>query len=153
MIVALLGAGAFLMARNGADVWELVGHVWRLIAAVSPTYILLACGLKAIEVMLNTSAWVAVLHAAFPEQSVTFRQALGVVQGSIGIATIIPPKLSGVPILGLYRAAFPGLGLAALIATRTVQGVTASVLGLAATLAFGVSAFDAGDVSGFTDRI
>ena len=110
VIVALLGVGALLLARNWAEVRGWLGQIWTLIAAVPPAYVLLACGLKGLEVALNTSAWVTVLHSAYPEQSVTFRQALGVVQGSIGIATIIPPKVSGVPILGLYRARLPGSG-------------------------------------------
>ncbi len=153
VIVALLGIGALLLARNWAEVRGWLGQIWTLIAAVPPAYVLLACGLKGLEVALNTSAWVTVLHSAYPERSVTFRQALSVVQGSIGIATVIPSKVSGVPILGLYRAAFPDLGIAGLIATRTVQGLTASVLAIAVLLAFGVSSIDGGNASGLIDRI
>jgi hypothetical protein len=153
VIVALLAVGAFLLARNGAEVRGWLRQIWTLIAAVPPGYVLLACVLKALEVGLNTSAWVTVLHAAYPEQSVTFRQALSVVQGSIGIASVIPSKVSGVPILGLYRSAFPELDIAALFATRTVQGLTASVPAIAVLLAFGVSSIDGGDASGLVDRM
>ena len=68
-----------------------------------PVYVVAACGLKGLEVLLNMGAWVTVLHAAHPEQAVSFRRTLGVVQGGIGIAAVVPPKLSGVPVFGLYR--------------------------------------------------
>jgi hypothetical protein len=151
--VGVLAASVIFIARDGADISSWLGHVWAQIAAVPTVYVVVACGLKALEVVLNTGAWVAVLRAAHPEQAVSFRQALGAVQGGIGIAAVVPPKLSGVPVLGLYRVAFPGLGIAALMATRTVQGVAASLLGLGALLVFGVTSAGVGDSGGFLDQV
>jgi lysylphosphatidylglycerol synthase-like protein len=149
--VALLAAAIIQASRNPGDVQGWLAQIWARIAAVPPAYVVAACGLKAAEVALNAAAWTAVLRAAYPDQHVTFRQALAVVQGGIAIVAVIPPKVGGVAVLGLYRAAFPALGIAALLATRTVQGLAASVLGLGLLAAFGVTI--AGGPAGVPDQI
>jgi lysylphosphatidylglycerol synthase-like protein len=147
----VLAASALLLIRYGAAIPGWLVDIWALVAAVPPAYVLAACGLNAAEVTLNTSAWLTVLRTAHPGQEIPFRQALGVVQGGIGLVAVIPPKVGGVAVLGLYRTAFPTLGIAALIATRTVQGISASVLGLGVLLLFGASA--TGDPRTFLTRV
>lgn len=146
----LLVALTALLLRYGPAIPGWLAQIWALVAAVPPAYVLAACGLKAAEVILNTGAWLTVLRTSQPGLEIPFRQALGVVQGGIGIVSVIPPKVGGMAVLGLYRTAFPTLGLAALIATRTVQGIAASVLGLGVLLLFGASS--AGDPRSFLTR-
>ena len=151
VMAGALAIGVALLARHGESVAGWFGHVLAHIAAAPPSYVVAACALKALEVILNTRAWVAVLAVSHPEQGVRFRQALGVVQGGIGIGTVVPPKLSGIPILALYRAAFPRLGIADLIGTRTVQGLAATILGLVVLLVFGASSI--GNAGQTFDRV
>jgi glycosyltransferase 2 family protein len=139
LAVATLAAVVVSANANPGDVQGWLAQVWSRIADVPPAYVTAACFLKAAEVALNTGAWRAVLRAAYPDQHVSYRQALAVVQGGVAIVALIPPKFGGVAVLGLYRAAFPALGIAALLATRTVQGLAASVLGFGLLAAFGVT--------------
>ncbi len=147
-LVALATAG-MVAVRNGADPGAWLALVWSHVAAVPPMFIVAACALKAAEVILNTGAWVAVIRAAYPEQGMTVRRALGVVQVGIAMVTIAPPKIGGVALVGLYRAAFPTLPLAALLASRGLQSITATVAGLVALLVFGAAT--AGDESSWLD--
>lgn len=147
-LVALAVAGV-IAVRNGADPGAWLALVWSHVAAVPPVFIVAACALKAAEVILNTTAWVAVVRAAFPEAGITVRRALGVVQGGIAIITVAPPKVGGVALVGLFRAAFPTLPLAALLASRALQSITATVAGLVALLLFGAATAGGDEASWF----
>lgn len=153
-VLALVGlaVAGVVAVRNGANPGAWLALVWSHVAAVPPMFIVAACALKAAEVILNTGAWVAVIRAAYPEQGMTVRRALGVVQVGIAMVTIAPPKIGGVALVGLYRAAFPGLPLAALLASRGLQSITATVAGLVALLVFG-AVTAGGDESPWLDSV
>ncbi len=112
-----------------------------------------ACALKGLEVVLYTRAWLTVLRAAHPEQVLTFRQAFGVAQGSIGIATVLPPQVGGVLIIALYRAAFPALGMAALLAARLVQGIAIANIMFSLIMFVGAASIGAGSAPGVFDQV
>lgn len=150
--LAALAIAAVIAIRNGADPGAWLALVWSHVAAIPPLFIVAACALKAAEVILNTGAWVAVVRAAFPDAGVTVRRALGVVQGGIAIVTVAPPKVGGVALVGLFRAAFPTLPLAALLASRALQSITATVAGLVALVLFG-AATAGGEVSWFDNAL
>src|SRR4029453_11446630 len=116
-------------------------------------FVILACALKAAEVSLNAAAWRTVLRAAFPEERIGFRQTLGVVQGGVGIFAVIPPKLGGFAVLGLYRAAFPSLSITATLAARVVQGISSTILGTVLLVIFGVTNAGFGEQKGFLDWV
>jgi hypothetical protein len=124
-----------------------------LIAAIPAQFVVAACALKAAEVSLNAAAWTTVLRAAYPEQGIGFRQALGVVQGGVGIFAVIPPKFGGFAVLGLYRAAFPTLSITAVLATRVVQGISSTILGTVLLVIFGIANAGFGEQTGFLDRV
>ncbi len=139
LALAALAVAGIAAIRNGADPGAWLALVWSHVAAIPPTFIVAACVLKAAEVILNTGAWVAVVRAAYPEAGVTVRRSLGVVQGGITMVTVAPPKIGGVAVVALYRAAFPNVPLAALLASRVLQSITATVAGLVALLIFGAA--------------
>ena len=149
-IVVLLASIEFLH-RQGLDPWTWFADVWVLIASIPAQFVILACVLKACEVSLNAAAWTTVLRAAYPHQGIGFRQALGVVQGGVGIFAVIPPKLGSFAVLGLYRAAFPSLSITAALATRVVQGISSTILGTAVLVIFGVENAGFGEQNGFLD--
>ena len=66
---------------------------------------------------------------------------------------MIPPKLGGFAVLGLYRAAFPSLSITAVLATRAVQGISSTILGTMLLVVFGVANAGFGEKSGFLDRV
>jgi hypothetical protein len=109
--------------------------------------------LKFGEVALNATAWSTVLRAAYPDQTITFRQTLGVVQGGIGIFSIVPPKFGGVLLLALYRAGFPTLSVTSVLATRVVQGISSSILGFIVLLVFGAASAGFGAQGGLVNDI
>jgi Lysylphosphatidylglycerol synthase TM region len=152
LAVVVLVASIEFIHRQGLDPWTWFTQVWVLIAAIPAPFIIAACALKAAEVSLNAAAWATVLRAAFPEHGIGFRQTLGVVQGGVGIFAIIPPKVGGFAVLGLYRAAFPTMSVTAVLATRGVQGISSTLLGTALLLLFGVANAGLGEQSGFLDR-
>lgn len=153
VLLAVVVGGAAYARRQGVDPAVWLGHVWQLIAAVPVQYVLVALVLKLTEVTLNAFAWKVTLQAAFPQRPVTFRQTFGVVQGGVGILSIIPPKFGGFPVLGLYKAVWPDLPLATLLASRGVQGVASWVLGSVLLLAFGAIAAEAGVQGGLLDQV
>jgi uncharacterized membrane protein YbhN (UPF0104 family) len=132
--VAVLSAAGIFVTRQGDDLGAWAAEIWRLITAVPLPYLIVACLLKAGEVVLNAVTWRNVLRAAYPDRPIPLRPVLGVVQGTLGIFAVIPPKFGGFAVLGLYRLAFPDLALTGLIATRMVQGITATVVGTALLL-------------------
>jgi hypothetical protein len=151
-IVVLVASIEFLR-RQGLDPWTWFADVWVLIASIPAPFVILACVLKASEVSLNAVAWTTVLRAAYPEQGIGFRQALGVVQGGVAIFAVIPPKLGSFAVLGLYRAAFPSLSITAALATRVVQGISSSILGTVLLVIFGVTNAGFGEQDGFLDWV
>jgi hypothetical protein len=151
--VAVLGLSFALVRRQGIDLWTWLADVWVLIAAIPPQFVIVACILNGIEVALNAVAWAVVLRAAYPEEEIGFRQTLGVIQGGVGIFALIPPKFGGFALLGLYRAAFPTLGLPVLLATRVIQGMASTLLGTAVLFLFGVTQAGIGEETGFLPAI
>jgi hypothetical protein len=151
-IVVLLASIEFLR-RQGLDLGAWFADVWVLIAAIPAPFVVLACTLKAAEVSLNAAAWKTVLRAAYPEEGIGFRQTLGVVQGGVGILAVIPPKLGGFAVLGLYRAAFPSLSITAVLATRAVQGISSTILGTVLLVIFGIANAGFGEKSGYLDQV
>jgi hypothetical protein len=151
--VAVLGLSFALVRRQGIDLWTWLADVWVLIAAIPPQFVIVACMLKGTEVALNAVAWAVVLRAAYPEEEIGFRQTLGVIQGGVGIFALIPPKFGGFALLGLYRAAFPTLGLPVLLATRVIQGFASTLLGTTVLLLFGVTQAGIGEETGFLPAI
>ena len=151
-IVVLLASLEFLQ-RQGLDPWTWFAEVWVLIAAIPLPFVVLALAFKAAEVSLNAAAWRTVLHAAYPEESFTFRQLLGVVQGGVGIFAVIPPKFGGFAVLGLYRVAFPTLSITGVLATRVVQGISSTILGTLLLVLFGAVTAGFGDQEGFAARV
>ena len=147
--IVVLVASIEFVRRQGLDPWTWFGDVWVLIAGIPAPFVILACLLKACEVSLNAVAWTTVLRAAYPEQAIGFRQALGVVQGGVGIFAVIPPKLGSFAVLGLYRAAFPSLSITAALATRAVQGISSTILGTVLLVIFGVEYAGFGEQNGF----
>jgi hypothetical protein len=147
--IVVLVASIEFVRRLGLDPWTWFANVWVLIASIPAPFVILACLLKASEVSLNAAAWTTVLRAAYPEESIRFRQALGVVQGGVGIFAVIPPKLGSFAVLGLYRAAFPSLTITAVLATRVVQGISSSILGTVLLVIFGVANAGFGEQNGF----
>jgi uncharacterized membrane protein YbhN (UPF0104 family) len=135
--VAVLLASIAFVRRQSLDPWTWFAEVWVLIAAIPLPFVVLALTFKATEVSLNAFAWKTVLRAAYPDQQITFRQMLGVVQGGVGIFAVIPPKFGGFAVLGLYRVAFPDLSITAVLATRVVQGISSTILGTVLLLLFG----------------
>ncbi len=150
-IVVLLASLEFLQ-RQGLDARTWFAEVWVLIAAIPLPFVIVALSLKASEVSLNAFAWRTVLRAAYPDESFTFRQVLGVVQGGVGILSVIPPKFGGFAVLGLYRVAFPTLSVTGALATRVVQGISSTILGTVLLL-FGAVTAGIGDQEGFAARV
>ena len=151
-IVVLL-ASLELLQRQGRDPRAWFAEVWVLIAAIPLPFVAAALTLKAAEVSLNAAAWRTVLRAAYPEETFTFRQLLGVVQGGVGILSVIPPKFGGFAVLGLYRVAFPTLSVSGVLATRIVQGISSTILGTALLLLFGAVTAGIGGQDGFASRV
>jgi hypothetical protein len=151
-IVVLLASIEFVR-RQGLDPWAWFADVWVLIATIPVPFVILACTLKATEVSLNAAAWTTVLRAAYPEEAIGFRQALGVVQGGVGIFAVIPPKFGSFAVLGLYRAAFPSLSITGVLATRVVQGISSTILGTAMLVIFGIANAGFGEQNGFLDWV
>jgi len=149
----VLVASIEFVRRQGLDPWTWFADVWVLIAGIPAPFIILACVLKASEVSLNAAAWTTVLRAAYPEEGFGFRQALGVVQGGVGIFSVIPPKLGSFAVLGLYRAAFPSLSITAALATRVVQGISSTILGTVLLVIFGIENAGFGEQNGYLDRV
>lgn len=150
-IVVLLASLEFLQ-RQGLDARAWFAEIWVLIAAIPLPFVIVALSLKASEVSLNAFAWRTVLRAAYPDESFTFRQVLGVVQGGVGILSVIPPKFGGFAVLGLYRVAFPTLSVTGALATRVVQGISSTILGTVLLL-FGAVTAGIGDQEGFAARV
>jgi uncharacterized membrane protein YbhN (UPF0104 family) len=146
---AVLLALIVFVRRQDMDPWAWFAEVWVLIAAIPLPFVVVALAFKAAEVSLNAAAWKTVLHAAYPEQRITFRQMLGVVQGGVGIFAVVPPKFGGFAVLGLYRVAFPDLGITAVLATRVVQGISSTILGTVLLLLFGAVTAGIGTSGGF----
>ena len=151
--IVILVASIEFVGRQGLDPWSWFADVWVLIAGIPAPFIIVACMLKATEVSLNAVAWRTVLRAAYPEEGIRFRQTLGVVQGGVGIFAVIPPKFGSFAVLGLYRAAFPSLGITAVLATRVVQGISSTILGTALLLIFAVANAGFGAQNGFLDSV
>jgi hypothetical protein len=151
-LVVLVSSMEFVR-RQGLDPWTWFGAVWVLIASIPAPFVVLACLLKASEVSLNAVAWTTVLRAAYPEEGIGFRQALGVVQGGVGIFAVIPPKLGSFAVLGLYRAAFPSLSITAALATRVVQGISSTILGTVLLVIFGIENAGFGEQNGYLDWV
>jgi hypothetical protein len=149
--VIVLVVSIEFLRRQGLDPWAWFADVWVLIASIPAPFVILACLLKASEVSLNAAAWTTVLRAAYPEEAIGFRQALGVVQGGVGIFAVIPPKLGSFAVLGLYRVAFPSLSVTAALATRVVQGISSTILGTVLLVIFGVEYAGFGKQNGFLD--
>ncbi len=150
--IVVLVASIEFVHRQGLDPWTWFAAIWVLIATIPAPFVIAACALKATEVSLNAVAWRTVLRAAFPEQGIGFRQTLGVVQGGVGIFTIIPPKLGSFAVLGLYRAAFPTLNITSVMTTRVVQGISSTILGTVLLLVFGIANAGFGEQPGFLDQ-
>ena len=151
--IVVLVASIEFVRRQGLDPWTWFADVWVLIASIPAPFVIVACLLKASEVSLNAAAWTTVLRAAFPEEGIGFRQALGVVQGGVGIFAVIPPKFGSLLVLGLYRAAFPSLSITATLATRVVQGISSTILGTVLLVIFGVANAGFGEQKGFLDWV
>ena len=151
--VVVLVASIEFLGRQGIDPRTWFADVWVLIAGIPAPFVILACLLKACEVSLNAAAWTTVLRAAYPEEGIGFRQALGVVQGGVGIFAVIPPKFGSFVVLGLYRAAFPSLSITATLATRVVQGISSTILGTVLLVIFGVANAGFGEQNGFLDWV
>ncbi len=156
---AVLLASIAFVRRQSLDPWSWFAEVWVLIAAIPLPFVVLALTFKAAEVSLNAAAWKTVLRAAYPEQQISFRQMLGVVQGGVGIFAVVPPKFGGFAVLGLYRVAFPDLSTTAVLATRVVQGISSTILGTvllllfgAVTAGLGTGGFAASVASVYTER-
>ncbi len=151
--IVVLVASIEFVRRQGLDPWTWFADVWVLIATIPAPFVIVACTLKATEVSLNAAAWTTVLRASYPDEGIGFRQALGVVQGGVGIFAVIPPKFGSFAVLGLYRAAFPSLSITAVLATRVVQGISSTILGTVLLVIFGVANAGFGDQKGFLDWV
>jgi hypothetical protein len=136
MLVLLLSLE--FVRRQGLDPWTWLARVWVLIAAIPLPFLLVALVMKLSEVALNAFAWMNSLRAAFPDERVTYRQMFGVVQGGVGMTSVIPPKFGSVALLGLYRVAFPTLPITTVLAARIVQGTPSVILGTVMLIVFGV---------------
>jgi hypothetical protein len=147
-VLVLLLSLEFLR-RQGLDLGTWLAATWVLISAIPLPFVVVALSLKAAEVSLNSLAWTTVLRAAHPEETFTFRQTLGVVQGGVGIFAIVPPKFGGFAVLGLYRLGFPTIPLMTVISTRAVQGAASSILGILLFLVFAVATSGIGGQPGY----
>ena len=151
--IVVLVASIEFVRRQGLDPWTWFAGIWVLIAGIPAPFVILACTLKPAEVSLNAAAWKTVLHSAYPEAGIGFRQTLGVVQGGVGIFAVIPPKFGSFAVLGLYRAGFPSLSITAVLATRVVQGISSTILGTVLLVLFGVANAGFGERGGILDRV
>ncbi len=151
--VVVLVASIEFLRRQGLDPWTWFADVWVLIASIPAPFVIVACMLKGAEVSLNAAAWKTVLRAAYPGEGIGFAQILAVVQGGVGIFAVIPPKLGGFAVLGLYRAAFPSLSITSVLATRVVQGISSTILGTMVLVIFGVANAGFGEQKGFLDWV
>jgi hypothetical protein len=140
------------LRRLGSDPRAWLGEVWGTMMAVPPRFLLIAMALKLTCVALDSFAWMVTLRAAFPDRVITFRQVFGIVQGGVGLLTIIPPKFGGIPVLGLYRAVLPDLPLTTMLASRGVQGAASWIAGTLIVVLFGAASVEAGGEEGWTDR-
>jgi hypothetical protein len=149
-LVVLLASLEFLR-RQGLDPGTWFATTWVLISAIPLPFVFVALSLKAAEVSLNALAWTTVLRAAHPEETFTFRQTLGVVQGGVGIFAIVPPKFGGFVVLGLYRLGFPTIPLMTVLSTRAVQGAASTILGILLFLVFVVATSGIDGQPGYLD--
>lgn len=157
-----LGGGVLLLGivivameylrRQGADPRAWLTQVWGTMMAVPLRLLIVAMAFKLTCVALDSFAWMTTLRAAFPDRQITYRQVFGIVQGGVGILTVIPPKFGGIPVLGLYRAVMPDLPLTTMVASRGVQGIASWMTGTLILLVFGASTVEAGGESGWTNR-
>ena len=152
-LLAILLLAAAYLRRQGTDPRVWLGEVWGTMMAVPLRFLLIAMALKLIGVALDSFAWMVTLRAAFPAGQIRFRQVFGIVQGGVGLLTIIPPKFGGIPVLGLYRAILPDLPLTTMLAARGVQGIASWITGTLILVAFGASTVDVGGGEGWPERV
>jgi len=152
LLLGLLVFAVEYLRRQGADPRIWLGEVWGTMMAVPPRFLLIAMALKLTCVVLDSFAWMITLRAAFPDRDIRFRQVFGIVQGGVGLLTVIPPKFGGIPVLGLYRAVLPDLPLTTMVASRGVQGAASWITGTLIVVAFGATTVEAGGEAGWTDR-
>lgn len=152
LLLGLLVVAVEFMRRRGTDPQVWLAEVWGTMMAVPLRFLLVAMALKLTCVALDSFAWMTTLRAAFPDREITFRQVFGIVQGGVGILTVIPPKFGGIPVLGLYRAVLPDLPLTTMVASRGVQGIASWITGALIVVAFGASTVEIGGEVGWTDR-
>lgn len=152
LVVGLLVVALEYLRRQGTDPRAWLSGVWGTMLAAPPRFLLIAMALKLACVALDAFAWMITLRAAFPQRVITFRQVFGIVQGGVGLLTIIPPKFGGIPVLGLYRAVLPDLPLTTMVASRGVQGAASWIVGTLIVVAFGATALETGGEAGWSDR-
>lgn len=150
--VAVLLLSVEFLRRQGIDPWTWLTRVWSLIAAIPLPFLVAALAMKISEVALNAFAWMNSLRAAFPAERITYRQMFGVVQGGVGMTSVIPPKFGSVALLGLYRVGFPDLPITTVLAARIVQGTPSVLLGMVMLVVFGFTTAG-GDEGGVMDGI
>jgi hypothetical protein len=152
LLLCLIVFAAEYLRRQSTDPRAWLGEVWGTMMAVPVRFLLIAMVLKLACVALDAFAWMITLRAAFPDREIRFRQVFGIVQGGVGILTIIPPKFGGIPVLGLYRAVLPDLPLTTMVASRGMQGIASWIAGTLIIVAFGASTVELGGEAGWTDR-
>lgn len=152
LLLALVVLGSEYVRRQGGDPRAWLGEVWGTMMAAPPRFLLIAMALKLACVALDSFAWMITMRAAFPGRAISFRQVFGIVQGGVGILTVIPPKFGGIPVLGLYRAVLPDLPLTTMVASRGVQGAASWVAGSLIVLVFGAATVETGGEAGWLDQ-
>jgi hypothetical protein len=117
-----VGLALLVLHLLGVDVEGWFTSLWDALTALDPEYVLVGLGLQTLETLLSAFAWLAIVHAAYPQAEI---QALPIVTTyAVAVAgnDVLQASLGTVVMLVMLAAIIPGATFPGLVGAQCPDG-------------------------------
>lgn len=120
---ALLVTGLVALVTFQPDLRSLAASTWREMLSIPPALLALLFFFKVLQTLFSALVWRNLLHAAWPEASLSYRFVLAVDQGQDVVNTLVPMRGGTWAMLGIFDLSIPRSRPSKLLAVWGVQNL------------------------------
>jgi uncharacterized membrane protein YbhN (UPF0104 family) len=118
----------------GVDVSGWLSDLWDTLTQIPAGYIVAGLALQTVQTTLTALGWYGILHAAYPEAPVRYRQVLAAYAAGVAMNGFLPANIGTFVMLLMFTAMIAGATFPGVVGGMVVQKIFFTVAGTAVYL-------------------
>ena len=132
--LAALALLLLVLDLAGVDVSGWLSELWDTLTQIPVGYIVAGLALQTVQTTLTALGWYGILHAAYPDEPVRYRQVLAAYAAGVAMNGFLPANIGTFVMLLMFAAMIPTATFPGVVGGMVVQKIFFTVAGTAVYL-------------------